>query len=153
IPYGLAERASRYRTLVADRRMLIVLDNVYSVEQIRDLLPGSPTCFVVVTSRDTLPALVARHGATRVDLDLLPEQAALALLRTLTGARVAGEPERAAELVRRCARLPLALRLAAELAVARPRAGLADLVEELGDQARRLDLLAAGDDDYTAVRA
>jgi tetratricopeptide (TPR) repeat protein len=153
IPYGLADRAARYRTLVADRRMLIVLDNVYSVEQVRELLPGSPTCFVVVTSRDTLPALVARHGATRVDLDLLPAGEAHALLGTLIGARVAAQPQPAAQLVQLCARLPLALRLAAELAAARPRAGLADLVDELADESRRLDLLAAGDDDYTAVRA
>ncbi len=151
LPHGLAERAARYRTLMAGWRMLVLLDNAHSVEQVRDLLPGTPSCLVVVTSRDTLPALVARHGATRVNLDLLAPGEARLLLRTLIGSRVDAEPEQAAALIQRCARLPLALRIAAELAAARPAASLAELVGELGDESR-LDVLAAGDDDYTAVR-
>jgi tetratricopeptide (TPR) repeat protein len=153
IPHGLPERAARYRTLLAGQRVLVLLDNAHSVEQVRDLLPGTPSCFVVVTSRDTLPALVARHGATRVNLDLLAPAEAHALLRTLVGSRVDAEPEAADTLARRCARLPLAVRIAAELAAARPRATLAELAHELGDEPRRLDMLAAGDDEYTAVRA
>jgi tetratricopeptide (TPR) repeat protein len=153
IPHGLPERAARYRTLLAGQRVLVLLDNAHSVEQVRDLLPGTPSCFVVVTSRDTLPALVARHGATRINLDLLAPTEAHALLRTLVGSRVDAEPEAADTLARRCARLPLAVRIAAELAAARPRASLAELADELGDEPRRLDLLAAGDDEYTAVRA
>ncbi|RIV39745.1 ATP-binding protein [Micromonospora radicis] len=153
IPHNLPERAARYRTLLAGRRVLVLLDNAHSVEQVRDLLPGSPSCFVVVTSRDTLPALVARHGATRTNLDLLASTEAHALLRTLVGSRVQADPAAADLLAARCARLPLALRIAAELAVARPRTALADLVRELDDEPRRLDLLAAGDDDHTAVRA
>ena len=153
VPHELSERAARYRTLVAGRRMLVLLDNAHSVDQIRDLLPGTPSCFVVVTSRDTLPALVARHGAVRVNLDLLAPAEAVALLRTLIGTRVDAEPEHAAVLAHRCARLPLALRIAAELAAARPAATLAELADELGDVSRRLDLLAAGGDEYTAVRA
>ena len=153
VPHELSERAARYRTLVAGRRMLVLLDNAHSVDQVRDLLPGTPSCFVVVTSRDTLPALVARHGAVRVNLDLLAPAEAVALLRTLIGTRVDAEPEHAAVLADRCARLPLALRIAAELAAARPAATIAELADELGDESRRLDLLAAGGDEYTAVRA
>ncbi len=153
LPQGLPERAARYRTLLSGRRVLILLDNAYAVEQLRDLLPGTPSCFVVVTSRDTLPALVARHGATRLNLDLLAHNEAHRLLRALIGARVDAGPEAAAALAEHCARLPLALRIAAELAAARPTAALADLVDELGDESQRLDLLAAGGDEHTAVRA
>lgn len=153
IPHELAERAARYRTLLAHRKMLILLDNAHSMDQIRDLLPGASSCFVVVTSRDALPALVARYGAVRINLDRLPATEAVALLRTLIGARVDAEPEQASALAEHCARLPLALRIAAELAAARPRATLAHLVPELGDEHRTLDLLAAGDDDYTGVRS
>ncbi|GAB3430315.1 ATP-binding protein [Flindersiella endophytica] len=153
IPPGLAERAARYRTLLADRRVLLVLDNAHSVEQIRELLPGSSSCFVVVTSRDALPALVARHGAVRVNLDLLPTADSLELLRTLIGERVDAEPQPAATLARQCAGLPLALRIAAEFAATRPRISLAELTAELHDEGERLDLLTAGEDEHTAVRA
>ncbi len=153
IPHGLPERAARYRTLLAGRRMIVLLDNAHSVEQVRDLLPGAPSCVVVVTSRDTMPALVARHGATRINLDLLAPGEAHALLGTLIGDRVTTEPAAAETLASRCARLPLALRIAAELAVARPWTSLTELAQELDDEPRRLDLLAAGDDDHTAVRA
>jgi tetratricopeptide (TPR) repeat protein len=153
IPHGLSERAARYRTLVADRRFLVLLDNANSVEQVRDLLPGTASCLVVVTSRDALPALVARHGAARITLDLLAPAEAHTLLRTLVGPRVDAEPAAVDTLARRCARLPLALRIAAELAAARPRATLATLVDELGAEPGRLNLLAAGGDDHTAVRA
>lgn len=152
VPQAVGERAAQYRTLLADRKMLVLLDNAHSVDQIRDLLPGAGSCLVLVTSRETLPALVARHGAVRINLDLLSEPEAVELLRALIGARVGAEPDQAATLARRCARLPLALRIAAELAAGRPSASLAGLVVELGDESRRLDLLAAGEDDYTAVR-
>jgi len=153
IPVEEAERAARYRSLLAGRRMLVVLDNAASAEQARPLLPGDPACAVVVTSRDALSGLVARDGARRLDLDLLPQPDAVALLRALMGARVDADPAAAAALACRCCRLPLALRVAAELAVARPDVLLADLVDELGDQRRRLDLLDAGSDRRTAVRA
>ncbi|WP_204051699.1 ATP-binding protein [Microbispora siamensis] len=153
IPQRESERAARLRTLTADRRMLVLLDNVHTVAQVRPLLPGSGSCLVLITSRDTLPALVARHGAVRIGLDLLSGQEAVALLRTLLGGRVDAQPGQAAALAELCARLPLALRVAAELAIARPRLTLADLVGQLRDESRRLDLLAAGDDEYTAVRA
>ncbi|CRK54988.1 transcriptional regulator, SARP family [Alloactinosynnema sp. L-07] len=153
VPHALDERAALYRTTVAGKHLLIVLDNARSVEQVRDLLPGAPTCQVLVTSRDTLAALVARHGAVRVDLDVLTVAESVDLLRRLLGDRVDAEPGEAEALAARCARLPLAIRIAAELAAARPKAPLSWLTAELADEAGRLDLLAAGDDDETAVRA
>jgi DNA-binding SARP family transcriptional activator/Tfp pilus assembly protein PilF len=153
MPAGDDERAARYRSLLAGRRMLIVLDNARDADQVRPLLPGTAGCVVVVTSRDRLAGLVARDGALRLDLDVLPLPDAVRLLRTLIGGRVDAEPEAAAVLAGQCCRLPLALRVAAELAVARPGASLASLAAELaGQQARRLDLLDAGGDPSTAVR-
>jgi len=149
----LGERVGQYRTLLADRRVLVVLDNANSPEQVRDLLPGAPTCFVVVTSRDALTGLVVRDGAKRVDLDLLPVADALTLLRSLIGERVDDDVVAAHALAERCARLPLALRIAAERAHSRPGMPLAVLVDELSDERRRLDVLDAGGDDQTAVRA
>jgi tetratricopeptide (TPR) repeat protein len=153
IPAEPDERAARYRSLLAGRRMLIVLDNAREVEQVRLLLPGSPACAVVVTSRDSLAGLVARHGAARLDLDLLTADDAVALLRTLIGARAAADPVATATLADQCARLPLALRVAAELAAARPAVSIAELAGELASLQRRLDLLDADGDPRTAVRA
>jgi tetratricopeptide (TPR) repeat protein/transcriptional regulator with XRE-family HTH domain len=144
IPIDVDERASRYRMAVADRRVLILLDNAVSAEQVQPLLPGSGSCTVLVTSRDRLAGLVAFHGAHRIDLDLLPEADALQLLRRLIGVRVDLEPLAAATLAQQCARLPLALRVAAELASCRPTRPLADLVGELAEHQERLDLLDAG---------
>jgi tetratricopeptide (TPR) repeat protein len=151
VPYDLAERSARYRSLLADRRVLVLLDNARSADTVRPLLPGSPTCLTLVTSRDSLAGLVARHGARRVDLARLPAPEALELLGTLIGGRVAAEPVPAVALMEGCARLPLALRVAAELAVTRPASSLAELVTELGDERSRLERLAAGADERTAV--
>lgn len=152
IPLGLEERAARFRSAVAGRRMLVVLDNAGSVAQVRPLLPGSGSCVVVVTSRDSLAGLVAVDGARRVDVGVLSGSEAVGLLRRLVGDRVGVEPEAAVALSVQCARLPLALRVAAELAVSRPDSGLGDLVAELADRQARLELLVAGDDPRAAVR-
>jgi DNA-binding SARP family transcriptional activator/Tfp pilus assembly protein PilF len=152
VPHDLDERAARYRSELAGRRMLIMLDNAGSVEQVRPLLPGSGTCTVLVTSRDRLAGLVAIHGAHRLELDLLPPVETHALLRKLIGPRVDTEPEAATTLANHCARLPLALRVAAELATSRATTSLAEFVGELGDQQRRLDLLDSGGDPHAAVR-
>jgi DNA-binding SARP family transcriptional activator/Tfp pilus assembly protein PilF len=152
LPAGIEERASRYRSLLAGKRVLVVLDNAGSVEQVRPLLPGSAGCAVLVTSRDALAGLVARDGAVRVDLDLLPADDAIRLLSTLIGERVDADPVAAEILADRCARLPLALRVAAELAVARPTIPLADLVADLTENRTLLDELDAGGDPRTAVR-
>jgi tetratricopeptide (TPR) repeat protein len=132
--------------------MLVILDNAGSAEQVRPLLPGDPHCPVVVTSRDALSALVARDGAQRLDLDLLPLDDAVGLLRALVGARVDVDTEAAVLLASQCCRLPLALRVAAELATARPAVPLAELAGELAGQQRRLDLLDAGGDARSAAR-
>jgi DNA-binding SARP family transcriptional activator/tetratricopeptide (TPR) repeat protein len=153
IPAGLDERAARYRSLLAGRRVLVVLDNARDAGQVRPLLPGAPGCLVVVTSRDALAGLIARDGAERVDLDLLPLADAVTLLRSLIGSRAGADPSATAALAARCARLPLALRIAAELAAARPAVPLAELAGELAGQQQRLDLLQAAGDDHTAVRA
>ncbi|MEV0132795.1 tetratricopeptide repeat protein [Dactylosporangium sp. NPDC050688] len=153
VPVDVDDRAARFRTEVADRRVLLLLDNASSVEQVRALLPGTASCTALVTSRDTLPGLVAVDGARRVEVGLLPAGDAGALLRRLVGARARAEPGAAATLAEQCARLPLALRVAAELVVARPDATLADLVAELHDQRRRLALLTAGDDPRASVSA
>ncbi len=123
IPPEQDERAARYRSLLAGRRVLVLADNAAEVAQVRPLLPGSPGCVMVVTSRDSLAGLVARDGARRLDLDLLPHEDAAGLLRALIGVRAEAEPGAVAALAGLCARLPLALRVAAELAVARPDAG------------------------------
>ena len=150
IPADVDERAACYRSLLAGRRMLIVLDNAATVEQVCPLLPGTPSCVVVVTSRDSLTGL---GRPARLDLDLLPADDAVTLLRELIGARVDAAPAAAAMLAEQCARLPLALRVAAELAAARPALSLDQLVSELADEERRLDLLEADGDVRTAVRA
>jgi tetratricopeptide (TPR) repeat protein/transcriptional regulator with XRE-family HTH domain len=144
IPDEMEDRARLYRSRLAGRRVLIVLDNARDAEQVRPLLPGDPGCVAVVTSRDALAGLVATDGARRLDLDVLPLADAVGLLRSLIGPRTDEDADATMELAGLCARLPLALRIAAELAVARAAAPLADLVAELA--AARLDLLDAGED-------
>ncbi|MGP3969544.1 BTAD domain-containing putative transcriptional regulator [Streptomyces sp. 6N223] len=153
MPQDPAERAARFRSLVDGRRMLLVLDNARTAAQVRPLLPGSRGCFTLVTSRDALAGLVAREGARRIVLDRLPAGQALRLLREMAGRRVADEPAVARELVRRCARLPLALRIAAELIRSQPAVPLADVAAELADRHDALDALDLDGDPHTAVRA
>jgi tetratricopeptide (TPR) repeat protein/transcriptional regulator with XRE-family HTH domain len=153
IPGDADERAAAYRSLLAGRRMLVVLDNAREVGQVRPLLPGSPGCVTVVTSRDALAGLVAGDGAVRLDVDLLPLSEAVSLLRGLIGTRVDEDLAAAVVLARQCCGLPLALRVAAELAAARPGVPLASLAAELADLQHRLDVLETGGDDRTAVRS
>jgi DNA-binding SARP family transcriptional activator/tetratricopeptide (TPR) repeat protein len=153
IPAELDERAARYRSLLAGRRVLVLLDNAGSVQQVRPLLPGTADCAVLVTSRDALAGLVALDGAQRLDLDLLPLAEAADLLRALIGKRAVADAAATEKLAVQCARLPLALRVAAEFAAARPAAPLAELVGELADEQLRLDHLTADDDPHAAVRA
>jgi tetratricopeptide (TPR) repeat protein len=151
IPSDTAERAAAYRSLLAGRRVLVLLDNASQPEQVRPLLPGNPGCVTVVTSRDALPGLAARDGAVHLDLDLLPLPEAVNLLRALVGARVDAEPNAADALAELCARLPLALRIAAELAATQPDRPLAALAAELAEAGDRLELLDAGGDPRGAV--
>ncbi len=151
IPLQVEERAARYRSLVTGKRLLVVLDNAATEEQVRPLLPGSGSVMVMVTSRDSLAGLVARDGARRLDLDLLPPGEAVTLLRALIGARAGADPQATKTLAELCARLPLALRVAAELAASRPEASLAELSAELADLQQRLQLLDAAGDPRSAV--
>lgn len=156
IPADVDARSALYRTLLADRRALILLDNAATVSQVRPLLPGSPGCLVLVTSRNRLSGLGVREGARRLTLDLLPEPDAVDLLRTLTAAyRDTEDPDSLTELARLCARLPLALRIAAERAASRPRMPLTDLIRDLRDESALWEALSADDDedaDADAVR-
>jgi tetratricopeptide (TPR) repeat protein len=134
------------------KRVLLVLDNAASVEQVRPLLPGSPSCFVIVTSRDSLAGLTAREGASRIDLDRMTPGEAGQLLEELLEGRHEPDTEAMRQLAERCARLPLALRIAAERVRERPGGSVADLVAELADEQARLDLLEAGGDPQASVR-
>jgi DNA-binding SARP family transcriptional activator/tetratricopeptide (TPR) repeat protein len=141
-----------YRSLLADRRMLVVLDNAGRAAQVRPLVPGTPGSLVLVTSRDRLAGLVAHDGAQRIALDVLtPPEATALLVRLLGAARVRAEPAAAADLAAACAHLPLALRIAAANLADRPRDSIAGYVADLhgGD---RLSALAADGDDRAAVR-
>jgi DNA-binding SARP family transcriptional activator len=152
IPADQTERAACFRSILAEQQVLVLLDNARCAEQVRPLLPATPGCAAIVTSRDSLAGLVVRDGAQRVDLDLLPLTDAVHLLRSLIGDRAEADPAAAQTLAVQCACLPLALCGAAELAAARPAAPLADLVWQLGDRHQRLDLLDGGGDPRTAVR-
>jgi DNA-binding SARP family transcriptional activator/tetratricopeptide (TPR) repeat protein len=146
VPAGLAAQAALYRSLLAGRRVLVVLDNVSHVDQTRPLLPGSPGCAALVTSRDRLMGLVAREGASLVSLDLVSTaEARRQLAARLGSARVAAEPEAVDQIICCCARLPLALAIAAARAVAQPDFPLAVLARDLVGIRHSLDALDQGD--------
>jgi tetratricopeptide (TPR) repeat protein len=153
IPWGLEAMAGLFRSLVDNRRVLVIIDNAGRSDQVRPLLPGSPGSVALVTSRSQLSGLVARSGARRITLDLMSAAEATALLREATGAaRVNAEPRATQDLARWCSYLPLTLRIVADRAVLRPRATLESLAEELAVEADRLELLSAGDDETTEIR-
>lgn len=154
IPTDAEERAALFRSRLADRRMLIVLDNAATAGQIRPLLPGAASCLVVVTSRSQLSGLVARAGGRRLTLGVLPGPDAVALLESVTvDYRGDDEPEDLRELAALCARLPLALRIAAERAASRPFMPLAELIQDLRDESALWDALTMEDDEESdAVR-
>jgi tetratricopeptide (TPR) repeat protein len=153
VPADVDERAALYRSVLADRRVLVVLDNAADYDHLRLLLPGSATCVALVTSRDATPALGVRHGAVRVELDLLPPDEAVDLLARRAGDRVRRDPAGAAVLAQRCAHLPLALCVAAEYLVTHSDASLASLTTDLADADHPLDVLEAGGEWRTAVRS
>jgi DNA-binding SARP family transcriptional activator/tetratricopeptide (TPR) repeat protein len=148
------ERAALFRSLVDGKRILAVLDNASNAAQVRPLLPGSPDCLVVVTSRNQMAGLVAAEGATLVCLDVLSHDEAHEMLaRRLGRERVAAEPQAAEEIIAACAGLPLALSIAVGRATAgRAKRPLARLAAELRDARNRLDALEEGDA-ATDVRA
>ncbi|MFD2420324.1 NB-ARC domain-containing protein [Amycolatopsis pigmentata] len=149
IPEGIQQRSAMFRTLVSDRRMLVVLDNAADSHQVAPLLPGAGTCSVVVTSRRRMSGIAARSGAFRIALEPMSPGESLELLALVVGReRVRAEIEGARALVLRCAGLPLALRAAAERLTASRHRSLGGLAQELagpGDADARLDLLTGGD--------
>jgi DNA-binding XRE family transcriptional regulator len=153
IPATPDAQAALYRSLIADKRMLIVLDNARDTAQVRPLLPGTPGCLVVVTSRNQLTSLIAAHGAYPLILDLLTTGEARDLLAHRLGVdRIAVEPDAVTEIIARCARLPLPLTLVAARAALRPHTALQVLAEELCDAQQRWQILT-GDDPATDVRS
>ncbi|MGW9371443.1 AfsR/SARP family transcriptional regulator [Streptomyces xanthophaeus] len=143
IPESQDERAEMYRTLLASRRVLVVLDDAASESQIRPLLPGSNSCAVLVTSRVRLTGL---PGAYRVELDVMDTARALELLvRVVGGDRVEREGVAAEALIRTVGGLPLALRIVAARLAARPHWTLASMVHRLANERHRLDELTHGE--------
>ncbi|WP_406166534.1 AfsR/SARP family transcriptional regulator [Streptomyces sp. NBC_00996] len=154
VPEGLDAQAALYRSVLSDRRVLIVLDNARDTEHIQPLLPGASGCLVIVTSRGRLSGLVARHGAHPLTLGLLSaEESRELLIRRLGSARVDAEPEAADAIVDLCARLPLALSIAAARAAHHPGFRLADIAAELRSDHGSLDAFAAGQDAGSDARA
>jgi DNA-binding SARP family transcriptional activator len=143
VPSGLEEAAALFRSLVAGRRLLVVLDDAADAAQVRPLLPASPGCGALVTSRRVLASLA---GAQHVQLDVLTEPEAVELLGRLAGPqRLAAEPDAAAAVARLCGHLPLALRIAAARLAARPAWPVAALAQRLADARGRLDELELAD--------
>jgi DNA-binding SARP family transcriptional activator len=152
LPRDTAALAAHYRTVLADRRVLLLLDNARDAEQVRPLLPGAPGSLVIVTSRNRLTGLV-KDGALPFHLDVLsPAEARDLLALRLGHQRVAAEPAAVEEIITLCARLPLALAVAAARAATRPTFPLAVLADELRDSQGSLDAFSEGDDDVD-VRA
>ncbi|WP_051755760.1 AfsR/SARP family transcriptional regulator [Kitasatospora purpeofusca] len=154
VPSAPDEAAALYRSMLADRRVLVVLDNAHSAEQVRPLLPGGPRCLTAVTSRTSLAGLAARDGARSLALDLMPAADAVALLdRVIGDDRARTEPAAATELATVCGRLPLALAIAASRLAVRPGLTVADQVAELRDAEDRLGALEIEGDAASTVRA
>ncbi|WP_369358530.1 BTAD domain-containing putative transcriptional regulator [Streptomyces sp. cg2] len=148
IPEGVEQRAERYRALLADRRILIVLDDAAGTDQIRPLLPGTGSCGVLITSRTRVGVV---STANVFELGVFPEEQAVELLRRMVGVgRTGAEPEAARELVGHCGRLPLAVGIVGAKLAAKPHWSLARAVARLADERRRLDELCH---DRLAVRA
>lgn len=152
IPEGLDAQAALYRSLLADKRALVLLDNARDAEQVRPLLPGAPDCLAVVTSRNPLTGLVVTEGARPLVLELLsPGEAREFLIRRLGAARVEAEPAATDAIITRCARLPLALAVVAARAATRPCLPLPELARQL-DAARGGLSGFAGEDPLTDAR-
>jgi tetratricopeptide (TPR) repeat protein len=154
VPTSTDDAAARLRSMLAGRRVLLVLDDAVSVDQVRPLLPGTGGCLVLVTSRQRLTGLVVREGARQLPLDPLSETESVALLASLVGSgRVAAEPAAVAELARLCGHLPLPLRVVGAGLAGAPSQRLQDWVDLLrsGDRLRLLDV--PGDRDASVEAA
>jgi DNA-binding SARP family transcriptional activator/tetratricopeptide (TPR) repeat protein/DNA-binding XRE family transcriptional regulator len=153
VPRDFSAQVGLYRSLLAQRRVLVVLDNARDAEHARPLLPGAPGCLAVVTSRDRLDGLVVAEGAYALRLDLLMAEESRQLLAGRVGTdRIAADPAATAQIIERCAGLPLALAVVAAHAAAQPGHALTELASQLHDARAALDALASGDA-ATDVRA
>jgi DNA-binding SARP family transcriptional activator len=153
VPTDEDEQAAAFRSLVAGKRILIMLDNAVQPDQVRSLLPGDPGCAVLLTSRDAMCGLIAGQGASRVQVGGLDPEESSTLLERILGADIVGvEPDAAAELARLCTHLPLALRIAAANLIGERPVLLADQVAQLRE-GNRLAALAADGDETVTVRA
>ncbi|GAA5201867.1 BTAD domain-containing putative transcriptional regulator [Rugosimonospora acidiphila] len=140
VPPGIQAQAALYRSLMAGKRVLVLLDNARDAEQVHALLPGTPGCVAVVTSRDQLSGLVATDGAHLLTLDLLtPDESRQLLARRVGANRVAAESEAVNQIVDRCAGLPLALAIVAARAASEASVPLSYLTEEMGGSLGSLD--------------
>jgi DNA-binding SARP family transcriptional activator/tetratricopeptide (TPR) repeat protein len=143
---------SRYQSRIRGKKVLILLDDVVSAEQVTALLPGTSSCLVIVTCRHHLGRLTAGNDVKFSTLDVLTPEHGQALLSKVVGAeRVAAEPEAARRIVELCVGLPLALRIAAARAVQNRALELAELADDLADSRTRLDMLEVPEDDRTAA--
>lgn len=150
IPMGVDAQAALYRSVLAGRRVLLVLDNVADPDQVRPLVPGGPGCLVLVTSRDRLSGLVAVDGAQRVTLDVLSTSDAMDVLARAAGRRkLGGDCAAVAELAELCGRLPLALRIAGARLADQAHLGVRWHVDELAARGRMARLRVEGDDSAT----
>lgn len=150
IPADLETKAALYRSLLAEQRVLIMLDNARSADHVRCLLPSSPTCAVLITSRRRLDSLTVREGAHHLILDVLTQNDATALLSKRIGdKRVTAEPGAVVELVELCVRLPLALSIVAARAAEQATVPISAIIQDLHDERHRLDSLDLGDPDLS----
>jgi transcriptional regulator with XRE-family HTH domain len=154
IPASLDAQIRLYRSLLAGKRVLILLDNAADADQVRPLLPGSPSCLVVVTSRNLLAGMAALDGSIPLSLDVLSPAEAHQLFAVMLGsARVSSEGGAALEVIEACGYLPLALAITAARAATQPQLSMATLAAELAAAGRRLDALDSMDDILASVRA
>lgn len=153
LPTSTEAQAGLYRTLLAGRQVLLVLDNARDTDHVRPLLPGSATCMVIVTSRNQLTGLIAAEGAYPLTLDLLTADESRELLAQRLGTgRLAREPEATDEIIERCARLPLALSIVTARITHRPGLLLRTVADQLHHARGILDALDTGDT-MTDIRA
>jgi DNA-binding SARP family transcriptional activator len=149
---SVADATAEYRSVLHGRKLLVLLDNAASADQVRPLLPATSGCLTVVTSRNKLSGLIAREGAHRIGVGELPADTAHALLNRLLGSdRLAAEPTQATALIKACAGLPLALRIAAAQLADEPHRTLTDYLTELEEHGSTA--LALHDDEHSAVSA
>ncbi|MGW7295746.1 ATP-binding protein [Streptomyces xiamenensis] len=153
VPPDLDNQIYLYRRLISGRRFLIVVDNAYSADSVRPLL-AVPDCVTVITSRNTLPGLVARDGARRLTLGMLSEDDSVRLLARIAGPeRIAADPAATARIARLCGGLPLALRVVAERIATHRYSPLEEIAAELADEEARLEALGSPGDEGASIQA